>query len=54
LADLRIFWAVSLLREALWATIQPVASDLDFDDRRYAAEHFQAYREARARLGPIP
>ena len=39
----------SLLREALWATIQTVASDIDFDYRRYAAEHYRAYREARAR-----
>jgi thiamine kinase-like enzyme len=50
LAELRIFRTASLLREALWATIQTVASDIDFDYRRYAAEHLQAYREARARL----
>jgi thiamine kinase-like enzyme len=49
-AELRVFRAASLLREALWATIQTVASDLDFDYRRYADEHFHAYREARAGL----
>jgi thiamine kinase-like enzyme len=54
LAELRIFRAVSLLREALWATIQTVASDIDFDYRRYADEHFAAYCEARGRLNPIP
>jgi thiamine kinase-like enzyme len=48
LAELRIFRAASLLREALWATIQAVASDIDFDYHRYAAEHYQAYREYRA------
>jgi thiamine kinase-like enzyme len=50
LAELRIFRAASLLREGLWATIQAVASDLDFDYRRYAVENFRAYREARARV----
>jgi len=50
LIELRIFKAVSLLREALWSTIQSVASDIDFDYRRYAAENLRAYREARGRL----
>ena len=54
LAELRVFKAISLLREALWATIQTVASDIDFDYRRYAAEHFQAYRESQARLETKP
>jgi thiamine kinase-like enzyme len=54
LDELRIFRAVSMLREALWATIQSVASDIAFDYRRYADEHFQAYREARARLQASP
>ena len=54
LAELRVFRAVSLLREALWATIQTVASDIDFDYHHYAAEHFRAYREARARLETDP
>jgi thiamine kinase-like enzyme len=50
LDELRIFKAVSLLRDSLWGTIQTVASDIDFDYHRYAAETFQAYQEARARL----
>jgi thiamine kinase-like enzyme len=53
LAELRIFKAVSFLRDALWAVIQTVASDIDFDYRRYAAENFQAYREARGRWESI-
>ncbi len=53
-AELRIFRAISLLREALWATIQSAASDIAFDYRRYADEQYQAYREARARLGTAP
>ncbi len=52
--ELRIFRAASLLREALWATIQTVASDLDFDYRGYAHEHFRAFRGARARLEGTP
>ncbi len=54
LAELRTFRAVSLLREALWATIQTVDSDIDFDYRRYADEHLRAYRESRARLDGTP
>ena len=54
LAELQVFRAVSLLREALWATIQTVASDIDFDYHHYAAEHFRAYRESRARLEANP
>jgi thiamine kinase-like enzyme len=54
LAELRTFRAASLLREALWATIQIVASDINFDYRRYAAEHSRAYREYRARLEVTP
>jgi thiamine kinase-like enzyme len=50
LAELRVFRAVSLLREALWAVIQSVASDIDFDYDRYARENFEAYRAARNRL----
>jgi len=52
--ELRIFKAASLLRETLWATLQTVASDIDFDYRRYAAENFQAYRAARARVDSTP
>jgi thiamine kinase-like enzyme len=54
LAELQIFRAASLLREALWATIQTVASDIDFDYRRYADEHFRAYHESRRQLAAIP
>jgi thiamine kinase-like enzyme len=50
LDELRIFRAVSLLREALWSMIQSVASDIDFDYRAYAAEILTAFREARGRL----
>jgi thiamine kinase-like enzyme len=50
LDELRIFRAVSLLREALWSMIQSVASDIDFDYRAYAAENLTAFREARGRL----
>lgn len=49
-AEMRVFRAVSLLREALWATIQAVASDINFDYRRYATEHYRAFGETRARL----
>ncbi len=50
LAEFRIFRAASLLREALWSEVQTVASDIDFDYRRYADENHQAYREYRTRL----
>jgi thiamine kinase-like enzyme len=50
LDELRIFKAASLLREALWAMIQSVASDIDFDYRTYAADNLNAFREARSRL----
>lgn len=50
LRDLRILKTMSLLREALWAVIQTVASDIDFDYFHYADVNFAAYREARRRL----
>jgi thiamine kinase-like enzyme len=50
IAELRIFKAVSLLREALWSVIQSVVSVIDFDYGRYARENFAAYRTARAGL----
>ncbi|HKI16937.1 MAG TPA: phosphotransferase [Isosphaeraceae bacterium] len=50
LTELRIFKAMSLVREALWSTIQTVASDIDFDYYRYAADNLEAYRAARSRL----
>ena len=43
---LRIFKAVSLLRESLWSMIQTVASDIEFDYRRYAFEQLRVYRAA--------
>jgi thiamine kinase-like enzyme len=54
LATLRIFQAVSLLRESLWGMIQSMASDIDFDYRRYAAENLEAYRRVRSRLSGMP
>ncbi len=50
LAELRIFKAISLLRESLWASIQTVTSDIDFDYHGYAAENLVAFRQARSRL----
>ncbi|MGE3822014.1 MAG: phosphotransferase, partial [Isosphaeraceae bacterium] len=50
LRELRVLKATSLLREALWAVIQTVASDLPFDYHKYAADNFAAYREARSAL----
>jgi thiamine kinase-like enzyme len=46
LAELRSFKAASLLREALWGAIQSVASDIEFDYRRYASENLAAHRSA--------
>jgi thiamine kinase-like enzyme len=51
LRELRILKTMSSLREALWAMIQTVASDISFDSHRYASDTLSAYREARARLG---
>lgn len=48
LRELRILKTNSLLREALWSSIQTVASDIDFDYQEYAARNFDAYRQARA------
>jgi thiamine kinase-like enzyme len=50
LAELQTFRVVALLRESLWSTIQTVASDIEFDYKRYAAENLEAYRAARAAL----
>ncbi|HZW34457.1 MAG TPA: phosphotransferase [Isosphaeraceae bacterium] len=54
LAEMTIFKTASLLREALWATIQAVVSEIDFDYRRYADANFEAYRQARSRLKSTP
>lgn len=48
--ELTILKTVSLLREALWACLQQVIADIDFDYERYAAENFAAYRQARSVL----
>jgi thiamine kinase-like enzyme len=50
LGELRILKTMSSLREALWAVIQTVASDIDFDYVRYADDNFEAYRQARRQL----
>jgi thiamine kinase-like enzyme len=54
LAELQIFKAASLLREALWSTLQSVVSEIDFDYRRYADANFEAYRRACSRLETTP
>ena len=46
LRQIRILKAVSLLREALWAVIQTVKSEVDFDYAKYAVDNFNAYRSA--------
>jgi thiamine kinase-like enzyme len=50
LEELQIFRVVALLRESLWSTIQTVASDIEFDYTRYAAENLEVYRAERAAL----
>jgi thiamine kinase-like enzyme len=50
LRELKILKTMSLLREALWAAIQTVTSDIAFDYGRYARDNFAAYREAWERL----
>jgi thiamine kinase-like enzyme len=53
LRELKVLKAMSLLREALWAVIQTVASDLPFDYFKYADDNFAAYRAARAGLDAL-
>lgn len=48
--DFRALKAASLLRESLWAALQAVASDLNFDYPAYAAENLARYEQARAEL----
>jgi len=50
LYELRVLKVASLLRDALWAVVQTVASDLDFDYREYARVHFEKFRVALAAL----
>lgn len=49
-AQLRLLKTMSLLREALWAYIQTVASDIAFDYEAYAATNLEEYRKARRML----
>lgn len=48
LQELRILKTASLLREALWAVIQTVVSQIEFDYVAYASDNFAAYERARA------
>ena len=48
--EVKILKAVSLLRETLWALIQTVASEIEFDYASYSAGLFDAYRRAREDL----
>jgi len=50
LYELRVLKVASLLRDALWAVVQTVASDLDFDYREYARVHFEEFRVTFATL----
>lgn len=50
LHEVRILKTASLLREALWAVIQTVMSDFDFDYAEYATGNFAKYRQARLDL----
>jgi thiamine kinase-like enzyme len=49
--ELRVFKAASALREALWALIQTVTSELAFDYHAYADRNFEAYFQARKAVG---
>ena len=51
LEELRVFKAASALREALWAIIQTVSSELDFDYHAYAERNFEVYARARKAVG---
>jgi thiamine kinase-like enzyme len=48
LATLRLFRFVSDFREGMWATVQSVLSDVDFDFRAYARKHFERAEKALA------
>lgn len=45
--ELQILKTISLLRESLWAVIQTVASEIEFDYTTYARDNLTAYRAAR-------
>jgi aminoglycoside phosphotransferase (APT) family kinase protein len=48
LAALRLMRLMASFWEAMWGTLQAVVSDLDFDYRGYAAEHFGHVHESAA------
>ncbi len=50
LEEIRAFKIASSLREALWAVIQSVISELSFDYLEYASRNFDAYRQRRDQL----
>jgi len=50
LEENRTFKLASSLREALWAVIQSVISELWFDYLGYASRNFEAYRQWRDQL----
>eukprot|EP00913_Durusdinium_trenchii_P028337 g26565.t1 len=52
LPQIRSLKAVSLLREALWAAIQTVKSDFEFDYAAYAQDNFSAFRATRLHGNP--
>jgi thiamine kinase-like enzyme len=52
LEELHVFKSASALREALWALIQTVASEIEFDYEAYAEHHLEAYARARETLRP--
>jgi thiamine kinase-like enzyme len=48
LGALRLMRFMSDFREAMWGGLQSALSDIDFDFRAYAAEHFERMRETAA------
>ena len=50
LHDVKVLKVISLLREGLWALIQSVASDIEFDYDRYAQDNLTAYSAAKDSL----
>jgi thiamine kinase-like enzyme len=48
IAALRLMLFMSDFREAMWGVVQTVASDLDFDFEKYAADHFERMRRTAA------
>ena len=54
LFEIQVFKAASLLREALWAVVQTVASDLVFDYHAYARRSFEKFELALTQLEITP